>query len=170
MLHEDIKKKIPDAMRARDAITLSVLRGMVAAFTNELVAQKRPPQEMLSDEETLAVIKRQVKQRKESIEQFKKGNRDDLVQKESAELAILETYLPATMSMEEIERLARAKKDELGITQKSDSGKLMAALMKDLKGKADGGDVKTAGEKLFWRIIFWGAHPLLDFTKWVGIQ
>lgn len=149
MLHEDIKKKIPDAMRAKDALTLSVLRGMIAAFTNELVAQKRLPQEMLSDKEALAVIKRQVKQRKDSIEQFKKGNRDDLVQKEAAELAVLETYLPASMSMEEIERLARAKKDELGITQKSDSGKLMAALMKDLKGEALGGDVKAAVEKLW---------------------
>lgn len=148
MLHEDIQKEIPDAMRARDALTLSVVRGMLAAFTNELVAQKRRPQEMLSDDDALTVIKRQIKQRKDSIEQFKKGNRDDLVQKESAELAILLTYLPTTMSAEEIERIARAKKDNLGVTEKSDSGKLMAALMKDLKGKADGNDVKVIVDKL----------------------
>lgn len=148
-IHEETKEKIKEAMKARDALALSVLRGMLAAFTNELVAQRHPPQEMLSDEDALTVIRRLVKQRKESIEQFQKGNRNDLVEKEAAELVILETYLPAMMSAKEIERIARAKKDELGITDKSETGKLMAALMKDLKGRAGGGDVKVVVGKLF---------------------
>ena len=136
-------------MRARDALALSVLRGMLAAFTNELVAQRRPPQEMLSDEEALNVIRRLAKQRQDSIEQFQKGGRHDLVQQESAELALLQTYLPTMMSRDEIEPLARAKKHELNITDASQSGKLMAALMRDLKGKAEGSDVKAVVEGLW---------------------
>ena len=149
MLHEQIKNKIKEAMLAKDENALNTYRGMVSAFTNELVAKNRKPTEMLSDEEAISVITRLSKQRKDSIEQFKKGNRDDLVQKEQAELAILENYLPKLMAKEEVEKIARAKKEELGISDASKKGMLMAALMKDLKGKADGGVVKEAVDSLF---------------------
>ena len=94
MLHEQIKSGIKEAMLAKDVLKLKAFRAMSAAFTNELVAKNRKPQEMLTDEEVLAVITKMVKQRKDSIEQFKKGGREDLVKEEEAELTILETYLP----------------------------------------------------------------------------
>lgn len=149
MLHEQIKNGIKDAMMKKDAVLLETLRGMVAAFMNELVAKQRKPQEMLTDEEVLAVITRMSKQRKDSIEQFKKGGREDLVKEEEAQLKILDTYLPALMSKEEVMKFAVAKKSELGIEDGTKKGLLMSALMKDLKGKADGSLVKEAVDSLF---------------------
>ena len=134
---------------AKDAVKLETYRGMSAAFTNELVAKNRKPSEMLGDEEALAVITRMVKQRKDSIEQFKKGGREDLVKEEQAQLSILETYLPKMMDKSEVEKIAKAKKEELGITDATKKGMLMSALMKDLKGKADGTVVKEAVDGLF---------------------
>ena len=149
MLHEQIKNGIKEAMMAKDQVRLETLRGMSAAFTNELVSKGRKPSEMLTDEEALAVIARLAKQRKDSIEQFKKGNREDLVKEESAQLAILETYLPKMMDRSEVEKIAKTKKEELGIADPSKKGMLMAALMKDLKGKADGMVVKEVVDSLF---------------------
>ena len=85
MLHEQIKNKIKEAMMAKDAVLLKTLRGMVAAFMNEVMAKGKKPNEMLTDEEVIVVITRLAKQRKDSIEQFKKGNREDLVKEEEAE-------------------------------------------------------------------------------------
>lgn len=149
MLHEQIKNEIKDALRAKDTVRLEVLRGMVAAFTNELVANKRTPQEELSDEEVLKVITRLAKQRKDSIDQFGKAGRPELVAEESAQLAMLEKYLPQLMSKDEVMAIAKAKKDELAITDAAKKGMLMSALMKDLKGKADGTLVKEAVDSLF---------------------
>lgn len=149
MLHEQIKNKIKEAMMAKDAVLLKALRNMVAAFTNELVTKNRKPNEFLSDEEVLAVIVRLAKQRKDSITQFKQGGREDLVKEEEAELAILEVYLPKMMDKGEVEKIAQAKKEELGITDATKKGMLMSALMKDLKGKADGTVVKEAVDSLF---------------------
>ena len=149
MLQEQIKGGIKDAMMAKDSVKLETLRAMTAAFMNDLVAKGKKPQDTLSDEEALAVITRLAKQRKDSIEQFKKGNREDLVQVEEAQLAILETYLPKLMEASEVEKVARAKKDELGITDATKKGMLMSALMKDLKGKADGMVVKNVVDSLF---------------------
>lgn len=149
MLHEQIKNGIKEAMMAKDTVKLETYRGMSAAFTNELVAKNRKPNEMLTDDEALAVITRLSKQRKDSIEQFKKGNREDLVKEEQAQLAILETFLPKLMDKMEVEKIAKAKKAELGITDATKKGMLMSALMKDLKGKADGMTVKEAVDSLF---------------------
>ncbi len=149
MLHEQIKAGIKEAMMAKDTLKLQAFRAMSAAFTNELVAKNKKPQDMLSDEEAIVVITKLAKQRKDSIEQFKKGGREDLVKAEEAELVILETYLPKMMSKIEVEKLAKAKKSELGITDGTKKGMLMSALMKDLKGKADGGVVKEAVDSLF---------------------
>ena len=149
MLHEEIKGKIKEAMMAKDAVRLEVFRGMSAAFTNDLVAKGRKPQEMLSDEEALAVITRLAKQRKDSIEQYTKGGRGDLVAEESAQLAVLETFLPKLMDAGEVMDIARTKQAELGITDATKKGMLMSALMKDLKGKADGTVVKEVVDSLF---------------------
>lgn len=149
MLHEQIKNGIKDAMMAKEEVKLKTLRSMVAAFTNELVAKGKKPNEFLDDTDTLAVITRLAKQRKDSIEQFKAGGREDLVKEEQAELSILEVYLPKMMDKAEVERIAQAKKAELGISDPKDKGKLMSALMKDLKGKADGMVVKEAVDQMF---------------------
>lgn len=149
MLHEQIKGNIKEAMLAKDALRLKALRAMVAAFTNELVAKNKKPNEFLTDEEVLVVITRLAKQRKDSIEQFKKGNREDLVKEEQEELNILETYLPKMMEKSDVEKIAISKKEELGINDAKEKGKLMASLMKDLKGKADGMTVKEVVDALF---------------------
>ncbi len=148
-LQESIKSEIKTAMMAKDTVKLTVIRGLVSAFTNELVALGRTPQSALTDEEVLNVIRRAVKQRKDSVEQFTKGGRADLAEAENAELALLSVYLPQMMSQDDIRAIAEAKKAELGVTDKSKVGILMSALMKDLKGKADGADVKAVVESLF---------------------
>ncbi len=148
-LVQRIKDEMKDAMKSKDAVRLTVLRGLIAGFTNELVAQGRKPQEDIDDDSALAVIKRSVKQRKDSIEQFAQGGRSDLVASEEAELAVLQAYLPATMSKEDIRVVAEQKKAELAVTDKSKLGILVGAVMKELKGKADGADVKEVVEGLF---------------------
>src|SRR3989344_5199304 len=147
-IHETLKKSIPDALRAHDEVKLRTLRSLVTAMTNEVVAKKRKPDEYLIDDEALAVIKRAVNQRKDSIEQFEKASRTDLVEAEKLELALLESYLPAMMSRDEILVIAKAKMAELGVSSKADAGKFTGALMKELKGKADGGDVKAVVDSL----------------------
>jgi len=149
MLHEQIKNNIKKAILARDSVLLETLRSMLSAFTNELVSKNKKPNGMLSDEETLAVINRLAKQRKDSIEQYKKGGRDDLVKEEKAQLIILQKYLPELMKKEEIEKIAKEKKNELGIDDAVKKGMLMQALIKELKGKADGKIVKEVVDSLF---------------------
>lgn len=147
-IHETIKKSIPEALRAHDDVRLRTLRSLITAMTNEVVAKKRKPNEFLTDEEAVAVVKRAANQRKDSIEQFEKASRNDLAEPEKAELVILESYLPTLMSREEIIPIAKAKMAELNISSKADSGKFTGALMKDIKGKADGGDVKAVVDSL----------------------
>lgn len=147
-LHEQIKGEIKTAMMAKDTVKLNVMRGLVTAFMNELVATGKTPQDMLSDEECLKVITRTAKQRKDAIEQFTKGGRQDLADEDSAQLAILEQYLPKMMEQSEVEEFAKAKVAELGITDPSKKGILMSTLMKDLKGKADGSVVKMIVDEL----------------------
>ncbi|MCH8050199.1 GatB/YqeY domain-containing protein [Patescibacteria group bacterium] len=149
MLYTQLKDEAREALKSKDELTLLVLRGLISDCTNDLVAKKRKPSDDMTDEEVLVVIKRAAKQRKDSIEQFTKGGRKDLVEKEEKELKILETYLPASMSKEEIEKVAKVCKEELGVMDKSEMGKLMGAVMKKTKGKADGKDVKKAVESLF---------------------
>ena len=110
MLHEQIKNNIKEAMMAKDNVRLETYRNMLSSFTNELVSKGKKPNEMLGDEEAIAVITRLSKQRKDSIEQFKKGNREDLVKEEQEELSIFETFLPKLMDKAEVEKIAKAKK------------------------------------------------------------
>ncbi len=148
-LHEQIKGQLKEAMKAHDDAKLRTVRGMLTAFTNELVATGKKPQDMLDDAGVLTVIKRLAKQRKESIVQFDAAGRTELSAVEKEELAILESYLPTLMSQDAIRPLAEAKKAEMGITDKSKMGMLVGSLMKDLQGKVDGADVKAVVESLF---------------------
>lgn len=147
-IHETLKQSIPEAMRARDEVRLRTLRSLITAMTNEVVAKKRKPDEFLEDEDAIIVLKRASNQRKDSIEQFEKASRDDLAAPEKLELAIIESYLPSVMSREEIEVIARAKMIEMNVSSKADAGKFTGALMKELKGKADGADVKAVVDSL----------------------
>jgi len=149
MIQNKIREEVKEAMRQRDSLKLTTLRGVLAGFTNELVAKGRKPDEELDQDGALAVIKRLVKQRKDSIEQFRKGGREDLVETEEKELEILKKYLPEEVSEEEIRRIAKQKKEEAGINDKAKSGILMGAVMSQLKNQADGKLVKEIVDSLF---------------------
>lgn len=149
MLHEQIKNNIKESMKKGDKVRLEVMRGLVTAFTNELVATGRTPQDMLTDEEAIKVITRASKQRKDSIEQFTKGNRIDLVNIEEDQLAIIEEFLPKLMDISEIENLVKDRYSKLEVKDPTKKGMFMASLMKELKGKADGSLVKEVVDKIF---------------------
>lgn len=148
-IYTDFRVTLKEAMKAKDEIKLRTVRSIMTACTNELVATGRTPQSELTDAESLAVIKRLAKQRKESIVQYEAGNRPELAAVEKEELLVLESYLPTLMSQEEIKPIAEAVKTELKITDKSKLGQLVGAVMKKLQGKADGADVKIVVESLF---------------------
>jgi uncharacterized protein YqeY len=147
-LHTQIKSELKEALKARDDAKLRTVRSMLTAFTNELVATGKKPQEELDDAGVLAVIRRLTKQRKESIVQFEAGNRPDLAKSEKTELEILEAYLPRMMPPEEIRPIAEKKIAEMGIADKSKMGMLIGSLMKELQGRADGAEVKRVVEEL----------------------
>jgi hypothetical protein len=149
MLDEQIKNNIKEAMKAGDKVRLEVMRGLVTAFTNELVATGKTPQDLLSDEDAIKVITRASKQRKDSIEQFTKGGRMDLVDIEEDQLKILEEFLPKLMDVSEIEEIVKSKLSELEVKDLTKKGMFMASVMKDLKGKADGSLVKEVVDRLF---------------------
>ena len=137
------------AMKAKDDLKRDTLRGAISAFTNELVAKGRKPTEELADNDAITVLKRLGKQRKEAADVYTKGGRAELAEKELNELKIIESYLPQMASREDIEKIARAKKDELGVTDASGAGKLTGVVMKELAGTADGNLVKEVIASIF---------------------
>lgn len=141
-LHTDIKNQITEAMKAKEQVRLLTLRGLLAELTNESVRKGEKPDTELADEAVMSVIQRQVKQHRDSVEQYEKGGRDDLVVQEKGELKVLEAFLPEQMSEGEIKKIVTSTISELGVSDKSEIGKLMGALMPKVKGKADGGLVK----------------------------
>jgi len=161
-IHESIEKEISEALRARDEVRLRTRRSLFAALTNEAIARHAKPKGLptlseridirrdrfLSDEEAVVVIRRAANQRKDSIEQFEKAGRSDLAKKEKEELVLIETYLPPLMTREDIEQIGRAKMKELNLSLLADRTTLMGALMKELKGKANGADVKAVVDSL----------------------
>ena len=149
MLTAQIRTDMTAAMKARDSLRVDTLRGALAAFTNELVAKGQKPTEELADSDALTVLKRLAKQRKEAAEVYTKGGRAELAEKELSELKIIESYLPQMASREDIEKVARAKKEALGITDASGIGKLTGIVMKEFAGTADGNLVKEVIASLF---------------------
>ncbi|MEX1014748.1 MAG: GatB/YqeY domain-containing protein [Candidatus Paceibacterota bacterium] len=141
MIHKNLKEQLKEAMKEKDANRVSVIRDLLSSFTNEAVTLGKKPDEILDDETALKVIARKAKQRKDSIESFEKADRDDLVEKESKELKVLEEYLPEQLSDEEIEKIVDKKMEELGVSEKKDMGQLMGAVIKEAGNKADGGRV-----------------------------
>lgn len=145
----DIREKLKVAMKDKDQVALDTYRGLLSAFTNELVASGKTPQDDLTDDIALKVIQKTIKQRKDAIEQFTAGGRTDLADTDRAQLALLEPFQPAQMSEADIRAIAEAKKAELGITDKSKLGILVGAVMKATAGGADGALVKQVVEGLF---------------------
>ena len=133
-LRQDIHKDIAVAMKSGDKERLSTVRMLMSAIKYKEVDAHRE----LTDEETIAVISSLVKQRQDSIEQFTKGNRLDLVEKESKELEVLRTYLPPQLSEAEVRDIIKKAVAETGATGQKDMGKLMKVVMPQVKGKADG--------------------------------
>jgi len=134
VLKERIQGDLADAMRARAEIRKSALRMLIAAIKNAEIEARRP----LDDDGVVGVIQKQVKQRRESIFEFEKGHRPDLVAKEQAEMEVLEAYLPAQASREDIEAAARRVVAETGASGPRDVGKVMPVLVKEFAGRADG--------------------------------
>ena len=131
------------AMKAKDQVRLDTLRGCLAAFTNELVAKGKKPSEELSDDEAITVLKRLGKQRTDAVEQYTKGGRAELAEKEATEKKIIEEFLPQMASREEIEKVARTKMQEMGTVDAAGIGKLTGVIMKEFAGRADGNEVKA---------------------------
>ena len=134
-LYERIDSEIKAAMRGKDSVKLSIMRMLSAAVKNAEIAKKV---KKLEDSDIIQVVQKMIKEHKESITQFEKGNRMDLVNKEKAELDILQKYVPAQMSEEEVLLIVKTVMQELGVTSKAESGKTMKAVMEKVKGKADG--------------------------------
>ena len=134
-LKEKIKNDFKETFKAKDFFCLSVLKMLSSAITNAEIAKKR---KNLSEEELLEVISSEAKKRKDAIEQYKKGRRDDLVAKEEKELEILEKYLPEQLSEEKIKEVVQKTIKEIGASSPADFGKVMGKIMTQLKNKADG--------------------------------
>ncbi len=144
----ELKQKLMDdlkqSMRGGDKVRRSVIRLVMAAIKNAEIAR----QAALDDTDVLGIIAKEVRQRRESIEAFRLGNRHDLVAQEEAELAILNEYLPQQMTREEIIVAARRVIEEIGAQGPSDKGKVMPKLIAQLKGKADGREINAVVTEL----------------------
>ena len=134
MLEDKLAADMKEAMRAKDAARLSTLRMLKSAVEYYKIEKK---QEKLTDGDVIAVIKKQVKQRQDSIEGFEKGGRTDLVEKEKAELAVLKSYLPEEIPQAQLEEIVKTVIAEIGAATKADMGKVMKAVQAKVAGRAD---------------------------------
>ena len=145
-LQEQMKENMKAAMKEKNMPAVMTYRGLMSAMTNEVVASGKSPDTPVDDEMAMTVLTREAKKRKDSIAQYTDAGRPELAEDEQVELAIIEAYLPEMMSIEDIKTIAEAKIREVG--SDVNKGQLMGALMGELKGKADGGDVKTVVDEL----------------------
>jgi uncharacterized protein YqeY len=136
-LQERVDSDLKDAMRARDAARLGVLRMLKSALKYSAI-ERGGAESQLDDAEAVQVIRKQVKQRQDSIEQFEKGGRPELAAKEKEEMAILNAYLPQGLNAEELANIVRETITELGATSKAQMGAVMKALQGKVAGRADG--------------------------------
>ena len=143
-LKQKLEADLKQAIRAKDNVRRSTIRLVMAAIKNAEIAK----QTTLDDPDILGVIAKEVKQRHESIEAFKQGNRPDLVAQEEAELAILQEYLPEPMTREEIITEAKRVIAEVGAQGPGDKGKVMPQLISKLKGRADGKEINAVVTEL----------------------
>ena len=145
-LHERVDNDLKDAMRAKDVLKLSVLRMLKAALKNAAI-EKSGADAQLNDADAVQVIRKQVKQRQDSIESFEKGGRAELAAKEKQELSILNGYLPQAMSAAEIAQAVRETIAETGATSKAQMGAVMKAVQAKVAGRADGKTLSAEVQK-----------------------
>jgi hypothetical protein len=143
-LKQKLMNDLKQALKERDKVKRSAIRLAIAAIKNTEIAR----QASLEDADILGIIAKEIRQRKESIEAFKLGNRQDLVAQEEAELAVLEQYLPRQMTREEIITEARRVITEVGAQGLKDKGKVMPQLIAQLKGRADGREINEVVTEL----------------------
>ena len=143
-LFEEIQANLKDAMRSGDSVTRDTLRMVIAAIKNQRIENGKE----LNEEETLAVLSKQVKTRQESLEQYEKAGREDLASKERAEMEVLRGYLPDELSEERTKEIVQAKISELGIQSKKDLGQLMKAVLGEYKGRVNGKLVQKLASEL----------------------
>lgn len=134
-LLERLNNDMKQAMKSKEKDKLSVIRMLKAAVQNETIKLGK---HTLSEEEELTVLSREFKQRKDSLHEFGKAGRDDLAEKVHEEMTVVETYMPKQLSEEELSELVKATISEVGANSKAEMGKVMAAVMPKVKGKADG--------------------------------
>lgn len=144
-MKDRIAKDIVTAMKEKDKVTLETLRMVKGAIQMEEIKAKKE----LTDDDIALVIGKQIKTRKESIEEFKKGNREDLISKTTEEIKVLEKYMPEQLSIEEIDAIVTRAISELGASISSDMGKVMGKVTPLLKGKADMGLVSKLVKERF---------------------
>ncbi len=137
-LKETLNNDIKSAMKTKDKETLAVLRMIKTAVQAAEIDKK----EELNAEEELTILAREAKQRRESLAEFVKAGRDELVAKTEAEIEIVERYLPKQLSVEEVKEVIATVAEKIGATTQKEFGKLMGAVMQELKGKADGNVIK----------------------------
>lgn len=145
-LKDRISEDIKAAMKAKDKIRLETVRGIKKVILEKESELRAKGREELNEGEEIAILSQLAKQRRDAIEQFRSGGRDDLVEKETQELAIIETYLPAQLSDAEIEAEVDAAIAAAGVSDAKQMGKVMGPLMQKLKGRADGQKVKALVE------------------------
>ncbi|MBW2392112.1 MAG: GatB/YqeY domain-containing protein [Syntrophobacteria bacterium] len=138
-LQEQISAALKDAMRARDEVKMATLRLVLTAIKN----REKEARSLLEDQEVISVITTQIKQRRESIEQYRQAGREDLAQREESELQILQGYMPEQVSEEEISNTLDEIIAEVGAVSMKDMGKVMKAAMAKLAGKAEGGAINA---------------------------
>lgn len=139
-LNDDIKT----AMKAKDKVTLQVIRMLKASIQNEQIKAGQD----LNEEEELTVLSREMKQRRDSLAEFEKAGRDDLAEKVKGEITVVERYLPAQLSAEEIRGIVKAAIEKTGAASPKEFGKVMGAVMPQVKGKADGSQVNAVVKEL----------------------
>jgi len=148
-IQDKIISDIKEAMKAKEQDKLRVLRSLKAKLMEKEISERKGGEAKLSDDQAVEVLMKAAKQRKESIEQFEDGGRNDLAENEKKELKIIEAYLPEMMSEEEVREVVKEKIEQLGASGMQDMGKVMGPLMGQLKGKADGSLVsKVVKEEL----------------------
>ncbi len=137
-IQEQITTGIKEAMKSKDSDRLRVLRSLKAKLLEKEVSIRQGGEAELNEEQMIEVLMKAAKQRKESIDQFTAGGRDDLVANEEKELIIIEAFLPEMMGEDEVRDKVKAKISQMGASSMAEMGKVMGALMGELKGKADG--------------------------------
>ena len=144
---DTLRKDMFEASKARDIGRADILKMAMASIKNQEVEIQRD----LDDDEVIAVLRKESKKIVDSIEQFKRMGRDDLLEKEQYQFEVLESYLPQLMSRDDIEAVVEKKVADLGVSSVTEMGKVMGVVMDELKGKADGGLVKDIVQKVLSR-------------------